>query len=130
MLVLDRIRTFAESTRFANRPEFIAMALREWFERIGVQTFFIKPGSPWENGHNESFNGKLRDELLNGEIFCSLKEARMLIEQWRQHYYTVRPHSSLGDRPPAPETKSPFQIQAQTRHRNWLRYRGRPEKLR
>lgn len=98
--------------RSDNGPEFIAKALREWFERIGVQTLFIEPGSPWENGYNESFNGKLRDELLNGEIFCSLKEARILIEQWRQHYNTVRPHSSLGYRPPAPETKLPFQIQA------------------
>ena len=99
--------------RSDNGPEFIAVALREWFERIGVQTLFIEPGSPWENGYNESFNGKLRDELLNGEIFCSLKEARTLIEQWRQHYNTVRPHSSLGYRPPAPEIKSPFQIQPQ-----------------
>jgi len=97
--------------RSDNGPEFIAKALRAWFERIGVQTLFIEPGSPWENGYNESFNGKLRDELLNGEIFCSLKEAQILIEQWRQHYNTVRPHSSLGYRPPAPETKSPFQIQ-------------------
>jgi transposase InsO family protein len=99
--------------RSDNGPEFIALALREWFERIGVQTLFIEPGSPWENGYNESFNGKFRDELLNGEIFCSMKEARTLIEQWRQHYNTVRPHSSLGYRPPAPETKSSFQIHAQ-----------------
>lgn len=99
--------------RSDNGPEFIAVALREWFERIGVQTLFIEPGSPWENGYNESFNGKLRDELLNGEVFCSMKEARTLIEHWRQHYNTVRPHSSLGYRPPAPETKSPFQIHAQ-----------------
>lgn len=99
--------------RSDNGPEFIAAALQEWFERIGVQTLFIEPGSPWENGYNESFNGKLRDELLNGEIFCSLKEARILIEQWRQHYNTVRPHSSLGYRPPAPKTKLPFQIHAQ-----------------
>lgn len=97
--------------RSDNGPEFVAVALREWFERIGVQTLFIEPGSPWENGYNESFNGKLRDELLNGEIFCSMKEARTLIEQWRQHYNTVRPHSSLGYRPPAPKTKSPFQTQ-------------------
>ena len=99
--------------RSDNGSEFAANALREWFDRIGVQTLFIEPGSPWENGYNESFNGKLRDELLNGEIFCSIKEARTLIEQWRQHYNTVRPHSSLGYRPPAPETKLPFQIQAQ-----------------
>jgi len=69
-----------------------------------MKTLYIEPGSPWENGYNESFNGKLRDELLNREIFYSLKEARILIERWRQHYNTVRPHSSLGYRPPAPET--------------------------
>ena len=96
--------------RSDNGPAFIAVALREWFERIGVQTLFIEPDSPWENGYNESFNGKLRDELLNGEVFC---EARILIEQWRQHYNTVRPHSSLGYRPPAPQTKPTFQIKAQ-----------------
>ena len=93
-----------------NEPEFIAIALREWLKQVGVQTLFIEPGSPWENGYNESFNGKLRDELLNGEIFCSLKEAQILIEQWRCHYNTARPHSSLGNHPPAPETKSSFQI--------------------
>ena len=69
-----------------------------------MQTLFIEPGSPWENGYVESFNGKLRDELLNGEIFYTLKEAKVLIEQWRRHYNTIRPHSSLGYRPPAPET--------------------------
>ena len=71
---------------------------------LGVKTLFIEPGSPWENGYNESFNGKLRDELLDREIFYTLEEARVVIEQWRQHYNTVRPHSSLGYRPPAPET--------------------------
>jgi transposase InsO family protein len=70
---------------------------------VGVRTLFIEPGSPWENGYNESFNGKLRDELLNREIFYSLQEARILIERWRQEYNTVRPHSALGYRPPAPE---------------------------
>ncbi|SNT24262.1 Integrase core domain-containing protein [Sphingomonas laterariae] len=70
---------------------------------IGVKTLYITPGSPWENGYCESFNGSLRDELLNGEIFYSLAEARILIEAWRRHYNTVRPHSSLGYRPPAPE---------------------------
>ena len=69
-----------------------------------MNTLFIEPGSPWENGYNESFNGKLRDELLNGEIFYTLKEAQVLIEQWRKHYNTVRPHSALNYRPPAPET--------------------------
>ncbi len=71
---------------------------------IGVKTLFIAPGSPWENGYNESFNGKLRDELLNGEIFYDLREAQVLIERWRHHYNTIRPHSALGYRPPAPET--------------------------
>jgi transposase InsO family protein len=74
---------------------------------IGVKTLYIEPGSPWENGYNERFSGKLRDELLNGEIFYTLKEAEVLIECWRQHYNTVRPHSSLGYRPPAPETILP-----------------------
>tara|TARA_B100000315_G_scaffold6045_1_gene6056 strand:+ start:515 stop:775 length:261 start_codon:yes stop_codon:yes gene_type:complete len=69
-----------------------------------VQTLFIEPGSPWKNGYNESFNGKLRDELLNGEIFFTLREAQVLIEQWRQHYNTIRSHSSLGYRPPAPQS--------------------------
>ena len=79
---------------------FTATAVREWLARVGVKTLYIEPGSPWENGYNESFNGKLRDELLNGEIFYSLKEAQVLIERWRQHYNTVRPHSALGYRPP------------------------------
>jgi putative transposase len=72
-----------------------------------VKTLFIEPGSPWENGYNESFNGKLREELLNGEIFYNLQEAQILIERWRREYNTFRPHSSLGYRPPAPETKQP-----------------------
>ena len=74
--------------------------------RVGVKTLYIEPGSPWENGYNESSNGKLRDELLNGEIFYTLKEAQILIERWRQEYNTVRPHSALGYRPPAPEAVS------------------------
>ena len=77
--------------------------LREWLTRIGAKTLFIAPGSPWENGYNESFNGKLRDALLNGEIFYTLKEAKVLIEEWRKTYNTIRPHSSLDYRPPAPE---------------------------
>ena len=72
-----------------------------------MKTLYIEPGSPWENGYNESFNGKLRDELLNGEIFYSLKEAQVLIERWRHHYNTVRPHSALGYRPPAPQAIAP-----------------------
>jgi len=83
--------------------EFIATAVKDWLAQIGVQTLYITPGSPWENGYCESFNGSLRDELLNGEIFYSLAEAQVLIESWRRHYNTVRPHSSLGYRPPAPE---------------------------
>jgi putative transposase len=87
--------------------EFTAHAVRDWLGRIGVKTLYIEPGSPWENGYNESFNGKLRDELLNGEIFYTLKEATVLIGRWRHHYNTIRPHSSLGYVPPAPETILP-----------------------
>ena len=93
--------------RSDNGSEFTANAVRTWLGRIGVKTLFIEPGSPWENGFNESFNGKLRDELLNGEIFYTLKEAQVLIERWRHHYNTIRPHSSLGSRPPAPRTWRP-----------------------
>lgn len=93
--------------RSDNGAEFTAHAVRDWLGRIGVKTLFIAPGSPWENGYNESFNGKLRDELLNTEIFYTLKEAKILIERWRQHYNTIRPHSSLGYRPPAPEAILP-----------------------
>jgi putative transposase len=89
--------------RSDNGPEFIATAVKKWLGRIGVTTLYITPASPWENGYNESFNGSLRDELLNGEIFYSLAEAKVLIEAWRRHYNTIRPHSSLGYRPPAPE---------------------------
>ena len=77
-------------------PEFIARAVREWIAAVGARTAFIEPGSPWENGYCESFNSKLRDELLNGEVFYSLAEARIVIESWRQHYNTQRPHSTLG----------------------------------
>ena len=90
--------------RSDNGPEFTAKAVREWLSKIGVQTLFIEPGSPWENGYIESFNGKFRDELLNGEIFTTLLEARVLIENWRREYNHIRPHSSLGYRPPAPQT--------------------------
>jgi putative transposase len=93
--------------RSDNGSEFIATAVQTWLGQIGVKTLYIAPGSPWENGYNESFNGSLRDELLNGEIFYSLAEARVLIEAWRRHYNTVRPHSSLGYRPPAPEAVTP-----------------------
>jgi len=89
--------------RSDNGPEFAAVAVKEWLGNPGVNTAFIEPGSPWENGYVESFNSKLRDELLDGEIFYSLKEAQILIEGWRRHYNTVRPHSALGWLPPAPE---------------------------
>jgi len=96
-----------EHIRSDNGPEFVAKAVREWLARLQVKTLFITPGSPWENGYNESFNGKLRDECLNMEIFYNLKEAKVLIEQWRNFYNTERPHSSLGYRPPAPQAVLP-----------------------
>lgn len=96
-----------EHIRSDNGPEFTAKAVRSWLSRIGVKTLFIEPGSPWENGYNESFNGKLRDEVLNGEVFYTLKEAQVIIERWRNEYNTFRPHSSLGYRPPAPEVVLP-----------------------
>ena len=93
--------------RSDNGSEFTAHAVRDWLGRVGVKTLYIEPGSPWENGYNESFNSKLRDEILNTEMFYTLKEAKVLIERWRHHYNTIRPHSSLGYRPPAPETILP-----------------------
>jgi len=101
------IKGIPDYIRSDNGPEFTAVILREWLTRIGSKTLFIEPGSPWENGFNESFNGKLRDELLNGEIFYTLKEAKVLIEEWRKNYNTIRPHSSLDYKPPAPETVLP-----------------------
>ena len=89
--------------RSDNGPEFIAKAVREWIAAVGAKTAFIEPGSPWENGYCESFNSKLRNELLNSEIFYSLAEAKVIIEAWRRYYNTERPHSSLGYKPPAPE---------------------------
>ena len=89
--------------RSDNGSEFTAKAVRDWLARLGVQTLFIEPGSPWENGYMESFIGKMRDELLNREIFYTLSEARVLLESWRQQYNTIRPHSSIGYHPPAPE---------------------------
>tara|TARA_B100000749_G_scaffold274350_1_gene258474 strand:- start:171 stop:914 length:744 start_codon:yes stop_codon:yes gene_type:complete len=94
--------------RSDNGPEFTAGKVREWLPRIGVKTLFIEPGSPWENGYCESFNGRLRDELLAREQFDTLLEAKVLIERWRRHYNTVRPHGSLGYRPPAPEAIQPL----------------------
>ena len=107
--VLDQLfnlfvfRGVPEHIRSDNGPEFTARAVRKWLNRMGVKTLFIEPGSPWENGYIESFNGKMRDELLNREIFTTLVEAKVLINQWKEEYNQVRPHSSLGYRPPAPE---------------------------
>jgi transposase InsO family protein len=81
--------------------------VRGWLARIGVKTLYIEPGSPWENGYCESFNSKLRDELLNMEIFTTLRETQVLIEQWRRHYNAVRPHSSLAHQPAAPKAILP-----------------------
>lgn len=106
--VLERLawlfvtRGVPEHIRSDNGAEFTAKAVRQWLGRVGVNTLFIEPGSPWENGYCESFNGKLRDELLEQEIFYSLKEAKVLIERWRHEYNWIRPHMSLGYVPPAP----------------------------
>lgn len=97
------LRGVPEHIRSDNGPEMTSKLIRAWLPKVGANTLYIEPGSPWENGYCESFNGKLRDELLNGEIFYTLKEAQIVIENWRRHYNTVRPHSSLGYRPPAPE---------------------------
>ena len=96
--------------RSDNGPEFVAELLRQWLKDLGVQTAYIEPGSPWENGYIESFNGKFRDELLNGEIFDTTTEAQVIAEQWRMYYNTIRPHSALKYRPPAPETFIPYQV--------------------
>ena len=93
--------------RSDNGPEFTATVVREWLRGLGVKTLFIEPGSPWENGYNESFNGTLGEEVLKREIFYSLEEAQVLIEQWRREYNTIRPHSSLAYQPPAPEAIRP-----------------------
>jgi len=96
-----------EYVRSDNSPEFTAKAVRKWLRNLGSTTLFIEPGSPWKNGYVESFNGRMRDELLNGEIFDTVYEAQVLTEQWRQHYNRIRPHSSLVYRPPAPEATEP-----------------------
>jgi putative transposase len=101
-------RGIPEHIRSDNGPEFVAKELRKWLGKVGTDTLYIEPGSPWENGYCESFNGKMRDECLNGEIFYSLKEAQIVIEQWRVEYNTRRPHSALGYRPPAPAAYSPL----------------------
>jgi putative transposase len=93
--------------RSDNGAEFVAKAVQEWIAAVGAKTAYIAPGSPWENGFIESFNARLRDELLDGEIFYSLKEAKVVVESWRRHYNTLRPHGSLGYKPPAPEVFVP-----------------------
>ena len=100
---LFSLRGVPRHIRSDNGPEFIAKAVQDWIAAVGSTTAYIEPGSPWENGYCESFNAKLRDELLNGEVFYTLKEASIVIEQWRKHYNGIRPHSSLGYQPPAPE---------------------------
>ena len=102
------VRGIPEYLRSDNGPEFVARELRHWLAKLGTGTLYIEPGSPWENGYCESFNGKLRDECLNGEIFYSLKEAQIVIEQWRVDYNTRRPHSALGYRPPVPAAYNPL----------------------
>ena len=112
--VLERLtdlfirRGVPDYIRSDNGAEFTAHVVRDWLVRVGVRTLYIEPGSPWENGYIESFNGKLRDELLEREIFDTLLEAKVLIERWRREYNTIRPHSSLGYRPPAPEATQPW----------------------
>jgi putative transposase len=101
-------RGIPENIRSDNGSEFVAEELRKWLAKVGTGTLYIEAGSPWENGYCESFNGKLRDECLNGEIFYSLKEAQIVIEKWRVEYNTKRPHSALGYRPPAPAVCSPW----------------------
>ncbi len=98
------LRGVPEYIRSDNGPEFIAEAVRNWIDAVGAKTAYIEPGPPWENGYVESFNARLPDELLNGEIFYTLKEAQIIIEGWRKHYNTKRPHSALGYKPPAPES--------------------------
>ena len=100
-------RGIPEHIRSDNGPELVAQQLREWLKTLGTEPLYIEPGSPWENGYCESFNGKLRNECLNGEIFYSLREAQIVIEQWRRQYNTVRPHAALGYRPSAPWAYSP-----------------------
>jgi putative transposase len=118
--VLERLtdlfirRAVPDYIRSDNGAEFTARAVRDWLDRVGVRTLYIQPGSPWENGYIESFNGKLQDELLEREIFDTLLEAKVLIERWRCEYNTIRPHSSLGYRPPAPESIQPWSAASAT----------------
>ena len=101
------LRGVPEHVRSDNGPEFVAKAVQDWIGAVGAKTAYIAPGSPWENGFIESFNARLRDELLDGEIFYTLAEAKIVVESWRRHFNTVRPHGSLGYKPPAPEVFVP-----------------------
>jgi len=120
--VLERLtelfleRGLPDYIRSDNGPEFASKLIREWLERLNAGTLFIEPGSPWENGYIESFNGKFRDECLNREAFSTLFEAKVLIEQWRKEYNQIRPHSACGYRPPAPEAILPLQLGSATLH--------------
>ncbi len=105
LFILRGVPAFIRSD---NGPEFIAEAVQKWIKAVGAKTAYIVPGSPWANGYCESFNARFRDELLNGEIFYTLKEAQIIIEQWRCHYNTKRPHSALSYRSPAPEAIVPM----------------------
>ncbi|MEO1848496.1 MAG: integrase core domain-containing protein, partial [Pseudomonadota bacterium] len=105
LFILRGVPAFIRSD---NDPEFVAQAVRDWIAAVGAKTAYIVPGSPWEHGYCESFNARFREELLNGEIFYRLKEVQIIIEEWRKHYNTKRPHSALGYRPPAPETIVPM----------------------
>jgi transposase InsO family protein len=121
--VLERLselfvrRGVPDYIRSDNGPEFTATRVREWLQRVEVKTLFIEPGSPWENGYVESFNGKLRDELLDREVFDTLLEAKVLVERWRRVYNTIRPHRSLGYRAPAPEATQPCSLASATPQR-------------
>ena len=103
-MLMHRVPNYIRSD---NGPEFTAKALRVWLATVGARRLYIEPGGPWENGHCEGFNGRLRDELLTGEICYSLRQARVVIERWPKEYNTVRPHSSPGYRPPAPAAINP-----------------------
>src|ERR1700745_3605683 len=105
--VIVILRGIPAHIRSDNGPEFVAKAVQEWIAAVGTKTAYIERGSPWENGYIESFNARLRDELLNGEIFYTLREAQIVIESWRRHYNTIRPHASIGYKPPAPEVFVP-----------------------
>ncbi len=116
--VLDQLtqlliqRRLPDYIRSDNGSEFTSKTVRKWLDSLGAKTLYIEPGSPWENGYLESFNGKLRDELLNMEIFDTLLEVQVLTQRWRRHHNTVRPHSALNYRPPAPEAVQPWAAQA------------------